>query len=84
MDTEQNMKQTSELSRELCCQEAKNIIFCKILCIFLNSAQFTRFCEKFRVPSIAESFRDCHFALYKLLQLNLSPNCVDKNSMKTC
>ena len=46
MDTEQNMKQTEEFSRELCCREAKNVIFCKILCIFPNSVQFTRFCDK--------------------------------------
>ena len=30
MDTEQNMKQNLIFSRELCCREAKNIIFCKI------------------------------------------------------
>ena len=59
MDTEQNMKQNSEFSQALCCQEAKNIIFCKILCTFPNSAQFTRFCEKLRERRIAESWRDC-------------------------
>ena len=37
MDTEQNMKQNLEFSQELCGREAKNIIFCKILCIFQNS-----------------------------------------------
>ena len=46
MDTEHSMKQNSEFSPELCCQEAKNIVSCKILHIFSNSAQFTKFCEK--------------------------------------
>ena len=41
------MKQNSEFSQELPCQEAENIVFCKILCIFSNSAQFAKFCEKF-------------------------------------
>ena len=47
MDTEQSMKQTFKFSQELCCHEAENIVFCKILRMFSNSAQFTKFCEKF-------------------------------------
>ena len=47
MDTEESMKQNSKFVRELCCQEAENIVFCKILHIFSNSAQFTKFCKKF-------------------------------------
>ena len=58
MDTEQNMKQNSEFSRESCCREAK-IIFCKILCTFPNFAQFTTFCQTFCGRRIAESWRDC-------------------------
>ena len=46
MDTEQSMKQNSKFSRELCCREAENIVFCKILRIFSNSAEFTKFCKK--------------------------------------
>ena len=48
------MKQNLEFSQELRCREAKNIIFCKILCIFPNSAQLTRFCEKFSGRRILE------------------------------
>ena len=39
MNTEQIMKQNLEFSQELRCWEAKNIISCKILCIFPNSAK---------------------------------------------
>ena len=46
MDTEQSMKQNLEFSRELCCREAENIIFCKILLIFSYSAQFADFCDR--------------------------------------
>ena len=60
------MKQNSEFSRELCCREAKNIIFCKILCIFRNSAQFTRFCEKFRWRSSLS---------WSIDLAKLNPNC---------
>ena len=37
-------------------REAENFIFCKILRIFSNSAQFTKFCEN---SAIAESWWDC-------------------------
>ena len=59
MDTEQSMKQNSEISLELRCREAKNSIFCKILHIFSNSAQLTKFFEKFCDCRIAEFWQDC-------------------------
>ena len=34
MDTEQNMKQNSEFSQELCCREAKNIISARFYAYF--------------------------------------------------
>ena len=38
MDTEHSMKQNSEFSQALHCHEAENMVFCKILRIFSNSA----------------------------------------------
>ena len=53
------MKQNSEFSQEEHCQEAGNIVFCKILRIFSNSAQFTNFSEKFCYHRIADSWWEC-------------------------
>ena len=65
MDMEQNMKQNSEFSRKLCCWQAKNILFCKIMCIFLNSAQLNRFCVKFRGRRILKGLTAVNTVLYR-------------------
>ena len=56
MDTEQSMKKNSEFSRELICQMVETVIFCKVLSVFSNLAQFAKFCENLFCDSrIAES-----------------------------
>ena len=51
MDTEQCFKQNAEFPGDLGNWMADNNILCKILCIFGNSVQFTKFCEFCRIQN---------------------------------